>query len=47
MSIEVYAALSYLFTAAISLFLMGVIVTLNKLMPKSDPYAEENEGEVA
>lgn len=32
MSVEVYAAFSYLFTAAISLFMIGAVVLLNKLM---------------
>lgn len=40
MSIELYAFFSYLFTAAISLFLMGVVVLLNKLMGSKDNNVE-------
>ena len=32
MSVYAYAGFAYLFTAAISLFLIGAIVLLNKLM---------------
>lgn len=32
MSVELYAGFSYLFTAAISLFMIGAVVLLNKIM---------------
>jgi hypothetical protein len=32
MNVYVYAAFSYLFTAVIALFMIGVVVLLNKLM---------------
>lgn len=32
MSVETYAGFAYLFTAAISLFMIAVVVLLNKIM---------------
>ncbi len=39
MSVELYAGFAYLFTAAIALFMIGIVVLLNKIM------GSDSEGE--
>ena len=36
MSVEIYVLFSYAFTAAIALFMIAIVVLLNKLMGGSD-----------
>lgn len=43
MSIEAYAGFAYLFTAAISLFMIGAVVLLNKLMSTATEGEEMNQ----
>lgn len=42
MSVEVYAGFAYLFTAAISLFMIGAVVLLNKIMSGNSNEEEMN-----
>lgn len=44
MSVEVYAGFAYLFTAAISLFMIGAVVLLNKVMGSGNSNGEGNNG---
>lgn len=43
MNVYAYAGFSYLFTAAISLFMIGVVVLLNKLMGNNNSNGEGME----
>ena len=46
MNVYAYAGFSYLFTAAISLFMIGVVVLLNKLMGNNNSNGEGMEMEM-
>lgn len=41
MSVELYALFSYAFTAAIALFMIGIVVLLNKIMGGSEEGGEQ------
>lgn len=43
MNVYAYAGFSYLFTSAISLFMIGVVVLLNKLMGNNNSNGEGME----